>query len=198
MPERVGRASCSQPGRRSRFGGAKQKLLLPSVLARLAGASVDDIVVVLGAHRFRVEGARTVEASGWERGPGASLRAGLAALDPTSRPPSCASPTARCSRRRRSSGCSRPGWAALESSSQPAMAACGAIRWRSTRPAWAGVPDDGGRLLDAVLVPCDDLGSPGDVDTPADLRRLSRFSDGAVGAVPADRPRRRACARRPC
>jgi hypothetical protein len=26
------------------------------------------------------------------------------------------------------------------------------------------VPDEGARTLDAVLVPCDDLGPPGDVD----------------------------------
>jgi hypothetical protein len=37
---------------------------------------------------------------------------------------------------------------------------------------WGSVPDDGGRGLDAVLVPCDDLGFPEDVDTPADLARL--------------------------
>ena len=32
------------------------------------------------------------------------------------------------------------------------------------RQAWSRVPDEGARSLDAVLVPCDDLGSPGDVD----------------------------------
>jgi hypothetical protein len=37
---------------------------------------------------------------------------------------------------------------------------------------WDRVPDDGGRGLEAVLVPCDDLGSPGDVDTPEDLARI--------------------------
>ena len=40
------------------------------------------------------------------------------------------------------------------------------------RAVWGSVPDDGGRALDAVLVPCDDLGSPEDVDTPADLERV--------------------------
>ena len=37
------------------------------------------------------------------------------------------------------------------------------------RPAWSSVPDEGMRGLPAVLVPCDDLGSPGDVDRPEDL-----------------------------
>ena len=38
------------------------------------------------------------------------------------------------------------------------------------RAAWADVPDEGARALDPVLVPCDDLGAPGDVDYPEDLR----------------------------
>src|SRR5439155_9368004 len=33
-----------------------------------------------------------------------------------------------------------------------------------TRSAWKRVPDEGARTLDAVLVSCDDLGPPGDVD----------------------------------
>ena len=37
------------------------------------------------------------------------------------------------------------------------------------RAAWLNVPDEGARALDPVLVPCDDLGAPGDVDTPEDL-----------------------------
>ena len=37
------------------------------------------------------------------------------------------------------------------------------------RAAWAEIPDAGLRDLPARLVPCDDLGDPGDVDTPADL-----------------------------
>ena len=42
------------------------------------------------------------------------------------------------------------------------------------RAAWAGVPDEGARALDAVLVPCDDLGAPGDVDYPEDLSTFAR------------------------
>jgi len=37
------------------------------------------------------------------------------------------------------------------------------------RSAWRDVPDDGLRVVAPRLVPCDDLGAPGDVDTPADL-----------------------------
>jgi nicotine blue oxidoreductase len=37
------------------------------------------------------------------------------------------------------------------------------------RSAWEHIPDQGGRLLPALLVPCDDLGAPGDVDLPKDL-----------------------------
>jgi hypothetical protein len=37
------------------------------------------------------------------------------------------------------------------------------------RAAWPLVPDEGARALDPMLVECDDLGPPGDVDYPADL-----------------------------
>ena len=37
------------------------------------------------------------------------------------------------------------------------------------RAVWPSVPDEGARALEPVLVPCDDLGSPGDVDRPEDL-----------------------------
>ena len=37
------------------------------------------------------------------------------------------------------------------------------------RALWDAVPDEGARSLDAVLVPCDDLGSPGDVDFADEL-----------------------------
>ncbi len=46
------------------------------------------------------------------------------------------------------------------------------------RPSWGDVPDEGLRVREPRLVACDDLGSPGDVDTPADLpgrlRRVKR------------------------
>jgi nicotine blue oxidoreductase len=39
----------------------------------------------------------------------------------------------------------------------------------AARSAWGAVPDDGLRVAAPRLVSCDDLGAPGDVDTPADL-----------------------------
>ena len=63
-------------GAATRFGAPKQRLLLPAVLERLGG--IEEVVVVSGA--YELEGA--VPCPDWERGPGASLRCGLAALDP--------------------------------------------------------------------------------------------------------------------
>jgi CTP:molybdopterin cytidylyltransferase MocA len=37
------------------------------------------------------------------------------------------------------------------------------------RTLWESVPDAGMRAMDAELVPCDDLGAPGDVDFADDL-----------------------------
>ena len=42
------------------------------------------------------------------------------------------------------------------------------------RPMWGAVSDDGARVLAPVLVPCDDLGAPGDVDYPEQLPRSLR------------------------
>jgi len=44
------------------------------------------------------------------------------------------------------------------------------------RPAWAGIPPEGLRHAPALLVPCDDLGSPGDIDLPEELPE--RFRTG--------------------
>src|SRR5437868_11463864 len=67
-------------GAATRFGSPKQQVLLPHVLDRVRAArSLDEIVVVVGAHPVATD-ARTVECPDWERGPGASLRCGLEAL----------------------------------------------------------------------------------------------------------------------
>src|SRR5213596_1772973 len=67
-------------GASSRFGSPKQRLLLEPVLERVRRAhSIDEIVVVVGAHAVDTD-ARVVRCADWERGPGASLRCGLAAL----------------------------------------------------------------------------------------------------------------------
>src|SRR5688500_20284103 len=68
-------------GAAERFGSPKQRLLLPAVLARVRAAQLDEVVVVAGAYDLDVK-ERTVRCLDWERGPGASLRCGLAALSP--------------------------------------------------------------------------------------------------------------------
>ena len=65
-------------GAATRFGSPKQAVLLEPVLERVrASSSIDDVVVVLGAHDVDTD-ATTVHCPEWERGPGASLRCGLA------------------------------------------------------------------------------------------------------------------------
>ena len=69
-------------GEAARFGAPKQRLLLPDVLAALEQSeAVGEVVVVEGAHPLESGPAvRLVRCPGWARGPGASLRCGLAAL----------------------------------------------------------------------------------------------------------------------
>ena len=68
-------------GASSRYGAEppKQVELLPKVLAALGESSVHGVVVVSGAHALPVE---SVPCADWERGPGASLRCGLAGVAP--------------------------------------------------------------------------------------------------------------------
>jgi molybdenum cofactor cytidylyltransferase len=68
-------------GASKRFGRPKQQVLLEPVLERVRQSSVQDVVVVLGAHDVR-SSARTVHCPEWQRGRGASLRCGLQALAP--------------------------------------------------------------------------------------------------------------------
>ena len=150
-------------GAASRFGAPKQRLLLPEVLSRIRG--VDEIVVVSGA--YELEGA--VPCPEWERGPGASLRCGLAALGPevdaavvvlADGPDLAPAAVERVV-------------AAWRETRAPVVAASyGGVRGHPlvvARSAWDGIPDEGLRAREPLLVPCDDLGSPGDVDRPDDL-----------------------------
>jgi nicotine blue oxidoreductase len=175
-------------GEGSRFGGPKQEVLLPSVLARLARSPVRDIVVVLGAHRFPVQGARAVLAPDWRRGPGASLRAGLAALGPDVD----AAVVCLADGPLLSPGAVERVLAAWRQGAGDVVAASyGGARSHPVvlaRPVWDRIPDDGGRSLPAALVPCDDLGEPGDVDTRADLRRIeAQLEPGFSGTAPRRR-----------
>jgi CTP:molybdopterin cytidylyltransferase MocA len=163
-------------GESTRFGSPKQRVLLPAVLDRLATSPVDEIVIVQGAHEL--EGVideslqpiptRIVGCGDWPRGPGASLRCGLAALG------------------------SEIESAVVVLADGPRLAPAAVTRvldvWRSEggtvaasyggarghplvlgRGSWDDVPDDGLHGRPVRLVPCDDLGPPGDVDTPDDL-----------------------------
>ena len=163
-------------GASTRFGAPKQHLLLEEVVARLCAApSVDEIVVVLGAHDVATD-ARAVRCTDWERGPGASLRCGLAALPAEAEAAVVAladGPDLAPEAVERLVAAWRGGAGTLVAASY------GGVRGHPfllARGAWDDVPDEGMRAREPVLVPCDDLGVPGDVDLPEDLPQ--RFRNG--------------------
>ena len=153
-------------GASSRYGTTppKQAVLLPRVLEALgAAASLDGIVVVLGAHDVAAD-APTVRCPDWELGPGASLRCGFSALpadaeaavvalaDGPGLDPRAVDRVVSVWRR---------------SGAEVVAATYAGVRLHPVllaRAVWSAVPDAGARELDAELVPCDDLTPPGDVD----------------------------------
>jgi nicotine blue oxidoreductase len=156
-------------GAATRFGEPKQRLLVGEVLDRLRrSTAVDEIVVVEGAYELDVD-ARIVHCEEWERGQGASLRCGLGALEPqvaaavvilADGPDLAAAAVDRMV----------ASW--QEGAGDILAASYGGVRGHPVvlgRSVWASVPDEGARALEPVLVPCDDLGAPGDVDLPEDL-----------------------------
>jgi CTP:molybdopterin cytidylyltransferase MocA len=156
-------------GASSRFGSPpKQLLLLTPVLERVRGARIDEIVVVTGAHHVETD-ARVVPCADWERGPGASLRCGLAALAPDAEAAVVVladgpmlSPAA----------IDRVVAAWRDGAGDVVAAAYGGERGHPVvlgREAWPTIPDEGARALEPALVACDDLGAPGDIDVPDDL-----------------------------
>ena len=155
-------------GASTRFGEPKQRLLLPHVLERVRAGGVDELVVVLGAHEVDVD-APAVRCAAWERGPGASLRCGLAALPPETD----AAVVVLADGPDLSPVAVERVVAAWRRSAAPLVAASyGGVRGHPlvlARSAWDDVPDEGLRVHEPVLVPCDDLGSPGDVDHRSDL-----------------------------
>jgi nicotine blue oxidoreductase len=123
------------------------------------------VIVVAGAHP--IEGA--VDCPDWERGPGASLRCGLAALADSVEaavvvladgPELAPAAIERVLAAWRESG------AALVAASYRGVRGHPLVIARS---AWENVPDEGLRAREPLLVPCEDLGEPGDVDFPEDL-----------------------------
>jgi CTP:molybdopterin cytidylyltransferase MocA len=151
-------------GASSRYGTKppKQVELLPMVLAALRESSVDGIVVVSGAHELPLE---SIPCPDWERGPGASLRCGLAALPPDAEAAVVAladgpdlDPRAvdRVVDDWRANG------------GDAVAATYDGVRLHPVllaRAVWDDVPDEGAKSLPARLVPCDDLTPPGDVDS---------------------------------
>jgi CTP:molybdopterin cytidylyltransferase MocA len=156
-------------GAATRFGAPKQRLLLPQVLARLREAPVDEVVVVAGAYPLKLDGTQVVECPDWELGPGGSLRCGLAALGPDAEaavvvladgPQLAPGAVVRILEAWRASAAALVAASYGGDRGHPIVVA---------RELWASVPDEGLRAFEPVLVPCDDLGPPGDVDTPEDL-----------------------------
>jgi CTP:molybdopterin cytidylyltransferase MocA len=152
-------------GASSRYGTEppKQVELLPNVLAALRESSVNGIVVVSGAHALPVE---SVPCADWERGPGASLRCGLATLrqeveaavvvlaDGPDLDPRAVDRVV-------------DDWRA--NGGDAVAATYSGVRLHPVllaRALWDDVPDEGAKSLPARLVPCDDLRPPGDVDSP--------------------------------
>ena len=151
-------------GASTRFGAPpKQRLLIGPVLERVSRSGVDDVVVVTGAHELSAP-ARVAHCADWERGPGASLRCGLRALGPETEAAVVVladgpdlSPAAidRLVERWRETGSTYLAASYGGERGHPVLLA---------RSAWADIPDEGLRGREPVLVPCDDLGPPGDVD----------------------------------
>jgi nicotine blue oxidoreductase len=163
-------------GEATRFGAPKQRLLLPTVLERLARAPVDEVVVVSGAYELDSPGGsepqsppvRLVTCPEWARGPGASLRCGLAALAEdvetavvvlADGPNLAPEAVARVLGARRERG-------GVVAASYAGARGHPLVLGRED---WRDVPDEGLHDRPVRLVPCDDLGEPGDVDRPEDL-----------------------------
>ncbi|HEX7625853.1 MAG TPA: NTP transferase domain-containing protein [Gaiellaceae bacterium] len=147
-------------GASTRYGGVKQRELLPAVLAALGETSVGELVVVEGAHPLDLPGVTVVRCDDWERGPGASLRCGLRALgDEVERAVIVLAdgPTLDPRAVERVLAAAAPVAAASYDGTRSHPVAL-------ARSAWADIPDEGGRALDPVLVDCSDLRPPGDVD----------------------------------
>lgn len=169
-------------GEAARFGSPKQRLLLPEVLASLRASPVDEIVVVAGAHELALPSykvsqgppARLVRCAEWARGPGASLRCGLEALAPEVE----AAVVVLADGPDLAPEAVKRVLAASRSETEVVAASYGGGRGHPLvlrRALWDDVPDEGLHGRPVRLVPCDDLGEPGDVDVrddlPARLRR---------------------------
>ena len=150
-------------GASSRYGSSppKQVELLPRVLDALRQSSVDEIVVVSGAHSLDIESVHCPE---WERGPGASLRCGLAAL-PNGAEAALVVLADGPELDPRAIDRVIESWQA--EGGDVVAATYDGVRLHPVllaRAAWSLVRDEGAKDLEARLVACDDLRPPGDVD----------------------------------
>jgi CTP:molybdopterin cytidylyltransferase MocA len=150
-------------GGSSRYGTdpPKQVELLPKVLAALQESSVDEVVVVSGAHSLPVE---SVHCPDWELGPGASLRCGLTTL-PQDVDAAVAVLADGPDLDPRAVDRVVDDWRA--NGGNAVAASYGGVRLHPVllaRAVWDDVPDEGARSVPARLVACDDLTPPGDVD----------------------------------
>ena len=140
---------------------------------------LDEIAVVSGAYELEIdvgERLRVVHCPDWERGPGASLRAGLATLRPETRAAVVCladGPLLSSAAVSRIVDAWRRGVGPLLAASYDGTRDHPVIIDRSL---WSAIPDDGGRALPTQRVDCSDLPSPGDVDTKEDLARLRNVS----------------------
>lgn len=177
-------------GAGTRFGGRKQladldgRPLLEHALAAMRSAPVEPVAVVLGADADAVstavdmQGAEPIVCVEWEEGQSASLRLGIDALEragadavvvtlgdqPHITAPAIAAVIA-----------ARGGGAQAVRATYDGAPGHPVLLERELFPAVRELSGDvgardvlrGARVTD---VPCDGLGDPGDVDTPADLR----------------------------
>lgn len=151
-------------GASTRYGSPKQAVLLEPVVRRVReSGEISDVVVVLGAHDAETS-ARVVHCPDWERGPGASLRCGLAALgDDVEAAVVVLGDGPGIDPR----AIDRVVTAWRAGAAERIGATYGGVRLHPlllARTAWVEVPDAGLRALPAELVACDDLDAPGDVD----------------------------------
>jgi CTP:molybdopterin cytidylyltransferase MocA len=187
-------------GAATRFGGRKQlallegRPLLEHALAITAASGTDLTVVVLGAYAEEIEAtvdladARVVRAPDWKLGRSASLRAGLAALpedvdaalitlgdEPYVSPATVA----------RLLAARRPGLAAVRAGyagrpGHPVLIER-ALFAPLKDPPPGRKPGQTLKAAGAKLVPCDDLGAPVDIDTPAQLAELKAHPPAQSG-----------------
>jgi CTP:molybdopterin cytidylyltransferase MocA len=146
-------------GAATRYGAPKQRELLPAVLEALGEMTT---VVVQGAYELEAPGAQIVDCPQWERGPGASLRCGLAALpDDVTHALVVLADGPNLDPRAVQRVLDNRAKGAIVGATYDGNRSHPVVLDRSV---WGDIPDEGARTLDAVLVDCSDLTPPGDVD----------------------------------